>query len=207
MLKPQNSNQFPERYKRHIVGTLAPDEIDVAYKGYSFGLNLCSVTSSQTMFARRVFELCASNTVVFSNYAKGIRNYFGDLVICTNNLEYAQKRYSELEKDNNFEKLRLLALRKTLREHLYEDRLDRIVHCVFGTHLKRELPHVIIINGGRSTYEKERVKRMFERQTYEKKLLVNQKEVPLEYDGFIGVFSSDDYYGVNYITDMMLSCR
>ncbi len=35
------------------------------------------------MFARRVFELMASNTLVVSNYSKGVRLLFGELVIAS----------------------------------------------------------------------------------------------------------------------------
>ncbi|MEA3419418.1 MAG: DUF3880 domain-containing protein [Campylobacterota bacterium] len=77
------SNIFPKKYYPLIRGTLAYSEIDKAYKGYEYAINLNSITRSPTMFSRRVFELLASNTLVLSNYAEGIRYIFGDLVIAT----------------------------------------------------------------------------------------------------------------------------
>ena len=64
--------KFPEEFNSYIIGTLAYDEINLAYKGYDIALNLNTIKNSQTMFARRVFELLASNTTVFSNYSQGI---------------------------------------------------------------------------------------------------------------------------------------
>lgn len=74
------SRIFPEMFRDMVRGNLPFDQIDRAYKGYRFGLNMNSVKCSSTMFARRCYELMASNTLVFSNYARGIRNIFGDLI-------------------------------------------------------------------------------------------------------------------------------
>ena len=43
-------------------------------------LNINTVTDSDTMFARRVFELMSSNTLVISNYSEEW-NCFGDNII------------------------------------------------------------------------------------------------------------------------------
>ncbi len=56
--------RFPDRYAEHIRGTLAPGDVPEAYKRYRFGLNMNSVKQSTTMFARRVFELMGSGTLV-----------------------------------------------------------------------------------------------------------------------------------------------
>ena len=75
--------QFPEEYQPYIVGTLPFDQIDKAYKGYRYAINLNSIKQSQSMFARRVFELLGSNTITISNFSRGVRLLFGDLVITT----------------------------------------------------------------------------------------------------------------------------
>src|SRR5690606_28185715 len=53
---------FPDKYLDRIVGTLAPERVADTYRRYSYAINLNSVKQSQTMFARRVLELLASNT-------------------------------------------------------------------------------------------------------------------------------------------------
>lgn len=50
---------FPEEFKKFIVGTLPVKDINKAYKGYKYAINLNSIKQSQTMFARRVYELLA----------------------------------------------------------------------------------------------------------------------------------------------------
>ena len=202
---------FPEFYKPYILGRLENDDIDIAYKGYEYGLNLNSVTQSQTMFARRVFELLASNTVVIGNYSRGVRNYFGDLTICTDSEKKVADSLDWLSTDDTFRKYRLLGLRKVLTAHLTEDRLDEIVQKVFGVSLKKAQPLVHVYAVCKEESERKRVRQMFDRQTYKRcKLIFLDEENTINEGGdeiFITCFSAKDYYGSNYLTDMMLSIR
>ena len=201
-------NKFPPEYGRYILGTLPPKEIDVAYKGYVYGLNMCSVTQSSTMFARRAFELGASNTLIIGNYAYGLKRFFGDLVISTDDMEEAGQLFDEHFTGPNARRIRLLMLRKVLREHLYEDRLDRIVHIVFGVHLKRALPEIYIVDVSSDPEARKSVWENFERQTYSARHLIRPEEITqVPDDAFVGIFSSNDHYGDNYLTDMIYSLR
>ena len=104
---------FPEDYQKYILGTLPYDQIDIAYKGYEYGINMNSVKQSQTMFARRVFELMASNTLVVSNFSRAMRIQFGDLVISSDDeSEIINRIDSSLESNDKMDKIKLLALRK-----------------------------------------------------------------------------------------------
>ena len=220
---------FPEHYNPYILGKLDPSEIDVAYKGYSYGVNMNSVNQSQTMFARRVFEMMASNTVTVGNYARGTKNYFGDLTICTDD-EVTLKKY--LDKYCNDERTmrnyRLQGLRKVLLRHLYEDRLDYIVNKIFGISLKRKLPLVTVVAYAKTKEEAAGVHTAFTSQTYENKqlLLVTSQSIvggnivciseadakekklsELTSEGWLAYFNPEDYYGKNYLLDMVLTLR
>ena len=94
--------QFPEKYRPYIVGTLPFEKIDRAYKGYRFGINLNSIKQSQTMFARRVPELLASNTLAVSNYSRAVRMMFGDLVVATDNAAELETRLRRLLDDPDY---------------------------------------------------------------------------------------------------------
>ena len=72
---------FPEKYLPYINPRLSHSELDAAVKGSRYALNINTVTQSETMFARRVFELMSSNTLVISNYSKGMERLFGDAVV------------------------------------------------------------------------------------------------------------------------------
>ncbi len=223
-------HKFPERYDPYILGKLAPSEIDVAYKGYNFGINMNSCPQAQTMFARRVFELMASNTIVVGNYARGVKNYFGDLTFCTDDaktLKLGLEQYCADE--NQVDKLRLLGLRKVLREHLCEDRMDEILQKVYGRSLKKALPSVGVYSRVETQQQADRVISMFRNQEYDKKSLIlvsdGQLNVPagiqtvtaqafdeqpvekLIQEDFAACFAADDWYGKNYLTDLVLTVR
>ena len=220
-------HKFPERYDPYILGRLEPSEIDIAYKGYVYGINMNSSPQSQTMFARRVFELMASNTLVVGNYCRGVKNYFGDLTFCTDDEKTLRKAFEQYCKDrDSADKLRLLALRKVLKEHLCEDRLDYIVQKAWGCSLKKELPEIVVYARVKNQKQADRAAAMFRKQNYENKKLILAGDVTgisgadisickqAEFDSmaiaegdFWACFSPEDWYGENYLLDLALATR
>ena len=182
-----------------------------------------SVNQSQTMFARRVFEMLASNTITVGNYSRGVKNLFGDLTICTDDSTEMNRQLSlYCSNETTSRKYRLAGLRSVLSQHLYEDRLNYIAEKVFGKTLKRILPKVVIFSNDENVVES------FNKQTYEnKKLFIistfEKKEENIEYiteekakdliissfesNTFVGVMNSNDYYGKNYLKDLVLALR
>lgn len=226
---PKPEFSFPVEYNSCILGSLDSSEIDIAYKGYNFGINMNSVEQSQTMFARRVFEMLASNTVTVGNYSRGVKNLFGDLTICTNDTLTLKKDLKDKCNDEvEFRKYRLQGLRKVLEQHLYEDRLNYIVKQVFGVEIKESLPKVVLI-AYPTTANLDRVLTMFRNQTYFDKHLyvigdfgeINETGVEvlkekewlskdvyeLPMDGYVGVLNDENYYGSSYLLDLALTVR
>ena len=72
---------IPDKYKKYEKPSIPNKDIGKAYKSSIFGLNFNTVVDSETMFARRVFELMSSNTLVLSNYSKGMDKMFGNNVL------------------------------------------------------------------------------------------------------------------------------
>lgn len=227
---------FPESYHKYIVGTLPASEIDRAYKGYDFGINLNSVTNSQSMFARRVFELLASNTRIVSNFAPGLKRFFGDLVIATNSGAEALRRIRTQEEIGVVDRLRLAGLRKVMQEHCYSHRLMRIAGKL-GVEVKDStaLPSVTVLAKAKDRAEAERLLSQFESQTYRHARFVlivsdevvhQEMELPdraigltssdvgskmlarfVEPGSWVTGFSSADHYGQNYLADLVLASR
>ena len=224
---------FPESYAPLIKGGLAFEDIDVAYKGYRYGINLNSVKQSQTMFARRVFDLLGCNTVTISNFSRGLRLLFGDLVLATDNGVELQRRlapYRGRDNVSNYRKFRLLGLRKVLGEHTYADRLAYIMSKMGGCSAIKRMPEIRVLSHVTSMEQAGRVVQAFRRQVYDSKhlyLLVtedtaqavagiygddisvlsraqSQALIPAEaWSGsYLAVFSSRDYYGPTYLTDL-----
>lgn len=74
-------NKYPEKYLPYTRPAIPYVATADAYKKSRYGITMNTVTDSETMFARRVFELAASGAVVLSNSARGVKNFFGDSVI------------------------------------------------------------------------------------------------------------------------------
>lgn len=78
---PSPAYNFPAEYEQFTRPSIPyPDTAD-AYRKSRFGITLNTVTNSRTMFARRVFELAASGSIVISNSALGVKEFFGESVI------------------------------------------------------------------------------------------------------------------------------
>lgn len=117
---------WPEKYQAFIKPGQPHDQMPAVYKSSVIGLNFNTVTDSSTMFARRVFELMSSNTLVVSNYAKGVEEMFGDLVV------FADREPDRLQSltEGGIDRLREAALTKVLKEHTYKQRWNYVLECI-----------------------------------------------------------------------------
>ena len=225
---------FPESYQSYIVGNLPYDQIDKAYKGYRYAINLNSIKHSQTMFARRAYELLASNTLTVSNYSRGIELMFGELVLNSDGGQQIVERLNRIEQDSVFcRKFQLQALRKVLLNHTYQDRLGYILQKAGLLEKAPLLPQLVIAAYASSKERAERILTSFHQQQYSHKqlLLVIAEQVELAEQSdnvqlltvdaiknarfgqllpagsWFGFMVADDYYGPNYLTDLALATR
>jgi len=227
--------QFPAEYQPFIVGTLPYSEIDKAYKGYYYSINLNSIKQSQSMFARRVFELLASNTITVSNFSRGVRAMFGELVFTGDSgSELVRRLKSVAGNPLKVKQLRLMALRKIMLEHTYQDRLAYIYSKVSDTPLEIMLPAICVTGYARSIEECIALMQHFTRQEYGNKRLVVVTTNGLDTSGlesqdsvtllsasdaeqlrlrevcggaWLSVMVAEDYYGPHYLTDIIIATR
>lgn len=226
--------QFPVAYQPFIVGTLPFNEIDKAYKGYRYSINLNSIKQSQTMFARRVYELLGSNTITVSNFSRGVRLLFGELVLASDNGNEIVGRLQRMDEEAE-QKLRLSGLRKVMLEHTYRHRLTYVVRKALGWSLEDTLPTMVVVASVGSEEEYRWVLDRYQAQRYERKRLrlvthaglarepssergqetisVLTREVAdtlflgelVEQDAWLVMMTADDYYGPNYLLDLALA--
>lgn len=137
--KPNPDFEFPSKYKNSIKPGLPFNEISQAYKSGIFGLNLNSVKDSQSMFARRVFDLISSYTHVVSNYSPAIRLLFGDLVTCSddpvfirNRLEWLRNDPPNLPAGSRLNYRNQVAFRKICRQHSTSVRLQHLASKIWS---------------------------------------------------------------------------
>jgi glycosyltransferase involved in cell wall biosynthesis/spore maturation protein CgeB len=224
--------RFPERYEQYVVGSLDPSRIDYAYKGYRFALNLNSVKQSQSMFARRAYELLASGTVTLSNYARGLRVMLGDLVPMTDGSARAAEIVAGLRDDAvRYDRLRLMGLRKVHAEHTYRERLRYVVAAVTGAPYELELPSVLVVARVASTEQLDQVDMTVRAQSGVRARLVvvtqeaavaaeaGRREVGVaeagasladlttSEDAGVAVLDARDWYGPTYLQDLVLASR
>ncbi|MDX1766155.1 MAG: glycosyltransferase [Candidatus Saccharimonadales bacterium] len=119
-------HSWPERYKKFLHPSKPHNEMPQVYKSSKFGLNFNTVTESPTMFARRVFELMSSNTLVISNYSKGVNAMFGDLVVFP---DRNPERLKSLTSDE-IDSIRHKALHEVLEKHTYKQRWRSILKTI-----------------------------------------------------------------------------
>ncbi|WP_161495164.1 glycosyltransferase [Advenella sp. S44] len=227
---PHPHLKFPEKYDASIVGCLPVEEIDKAYKGYKFGINMNTIKYSQTMFARRVYELMASNTIVVSNFSRGLRTLFGDLVVSSDARSELMERLKRLCEDEvYYRKFRLLGLRKVLSEHTYSHRLAFVLSKITRKNLALPDPSIAVVGFAATRGDMKILVNSFDQQNYPNKKLYIVTNLPvsgteqqglatvvtdaselmpaLRRDGaqFVAPISKKDYYGINYLTDLALA--
>ena len=218
---------FPEEFQGDIKGCLPHNKLDRAYKGCRFGITVNTIKQSQTMFARRAIELMASNTVVVSNFSKGLRMLFGDHVISSDSAVELEHRLAPLFSDDGaYRRHRLVALRKVLTEHTYEHRLAYLASKLLGQPFAAAQPRVALLAEPENEGAAQRLIAVLERQTWVHARLV-LVGVPLGADhprvvcvsdraaalssladfDYVAPICAADYYGPDYLTDLVLATR
>ncbi|MGE8048826.1 glycosyltransferase [Pseudomonas monteilii] len=228
----KTETQFPAEYDHFIRGHLPFDQIDQAYKGYRFALNINTVKHSQSMFARRVFELMACNTIVVSNESRGMRIFFGDLVIASDDPRALENEIRPLwNHDVTYRKRCLMALRKVLSEHTYEHRLEYIKTRIKRERWTNKFSEILILSTVNTPESEQKVIENFQRQTIPCRLMLlrnytaghatpsdprinvfaqksnflrSVKSALSELD-WVSFFSAEDTYGEHYLTDLLLA--
>lgn len=127
---------YPIKYQQFLNPGVHFNQMPNVYKESSLGLNINTVTNSPTMFARRVFELMSSNTLVFSNFSKAVDLLFGDSVIFLD-------RDVNLDKFD-FEEIREKNLYNVLENHTYSNRFKQILNTV-GINYNYKSDRIILI--------------------------------------------------------------
>lgn len=176
---------FPKKFRSYIKGKLEYKDIDKAYKGYKLMVNLNTVKSSPTMFARRVFEGLACGTPIISNYSEGMVNTFGSLVHVVENKGDGREFIKKLKNEDLYiRKIQLDGIREVFEKHTYKHRLKFILD-------KLNLPYedkdtsITLFALAKSKDDFQNIINIYERQTYKFKKLVIMLE---KFDGYIDLY-------------------
>lgn len=135
---------FPTEYQRYLNPPVPHAAVAEVYKESDIGMTINTETESETMFARRIFELMACNTYVVSNYSAGVEKFFG------NNVAFLDRDAATLTAltPEAMERAKAENLELVLSEHTYRARLEYIYEIAgieyensAGTSLVVEIRH------------------------------------------------------------------
>lgn len=119
--------KFPDKYRKNIVGYIAPDEIHNIYKKYKLAINVNTITNSSTMCSRRVFEILGCGTPIVSGPSLALNKYFGDLIVATDDMIKIENEIKRLLIDDKYyQEKRNKIIDKILKEHTYEKRFKDV---------------------------------------------------------------------------------
>src|SRR5690606_9136220 len=164
---------FPAGYQELVVGTLPVSPIERAYQGCRSGITVNTVKQSQSMFARRAFELLACNTVTISNFSRGLKLMLGELVVCGDSAGsiagLLRKRTSSEREERCF---RLAGLRKVMDQHTYAHRLAYLAGKVLGRPAEVPAPPLVVLCAVDTQADVERALQTFDAQSAASRTLV-----------------------------------
>ena len=177
------NHAFPDKYLSYIHSRLPHDQLDVAYKGSKYALNFNTVTKSDTMFARRALELMSSNTLVISNYSKGLEQLFGDNIVFTDGT--TPLALSDIEKK------REQCLYAVLNHHTYRHRFEQILDDIALPYL-HTVPLVALYYNVSSVEDASIATKHFHSMDWDNKqcvLILNKDCSPAELQGVVCNFN------------------
>ncbi len=154
---------YPEKYKKYTVPPIDYKDTSNIYKRLKWAININTITESETMFARRVFELALSNTNIISNYSKGMKNIFKDGVFI---LE--EDNFPTLNED--YEDKRLNNLYTVLENHTYYERWKYILDTIDFPYKEKRKDVSVIFEADKEDLGK--IKAKFDKLEYNDKKLV-----------------------------------
>ena len=72
-----SSKPFPRKYREYVQDGVNYEDLGEIYRKATYVINVNTVSGSNTMFSRRVYEAVACGAIIVSNESKGLRSQFG----------------------------------------------------------------------------------------------------------------------------------
>lgn len=124
--------QFPTPYDSAVRGSLTYPQMLSAYRGYKAFLNVNSVVTSPSMFARRIFEIEACGTSVVTMPSPATSRFLPeDALAVARDREEAYWTLRALVRNPELgDRMAYLAQREIWRKHTYTKRVDQVLEAV-----------------------------------------------------------------------------
>lgn len=206
--------QFPTQYEKHVIGSLPYEAMVKAYRQHKIFLNVNSVVSSQTMCARRVFELSACKTAVVGVRSQAVESvYPSDEVLQVETYSDAENVFTKLLDDEWFRRrVTQRAWRRTLAQHTYAHRMQQILALIHGHHPPQPTNIHIFTKGDRTNrpFQEDITKQEF--KLLDVPVTITQSVLSdgpgaAPRDAYVAVMDSAYRYGRHYLLDLFLTLR
>ena len=190
---------YPAKYMKYQAPAVDHDSLQKIHKLYDWCININTVKDSATMFANRVYELQANGNLLISNYSLGVSNTFPNVFLVHDQKEVGLI-LNGFTADEIYER-QTAGVRRVMTGETCYDRVAEMLH-VAGLAEPPPVRKALVI----ATKATERVKEMFELQTYGSKELTDLDHVTPEMYAeadVVAFFDADADYGAYYLEDMV----
>ena len=125
------TKSFPLKYHKFINKKLDYDKLCDLTKHYKIMLNVNTITDSNTMFSRRVYEGLSTGCIVLSTASKGIKKKFKNIVQITNSKKETEKYIHKiLQNKDEYDNLSHKCYTSIIDSENYETRFKEIVNIL-----------------------------------------------------------------------------
>ncbi len=190
---------YPKKYLRFQSPAIDHDPLQKIHKLFNWCININTVKGSATMFANRVYELQANGNLLISNYSLGVSNAFPNVFLIHDQREV--KRILNCITDDEIYERQTAGVRRVMTGETCYDRVAEMLQTV-GLAEPPPVRRVLVV----ATRTTDRVREMFELQTYPAKTLTDLDHVTPELYAaadIVAFFDADADYGAYYLEDMV----
>lgn len=120
-------SSFPSKYSRMVKPKLTYAGVNQVANNYKIMFNVNTITESNTMFSRRVYEGLASGCCIISTMSVGIETKFKDIVYISKNMNDTTRLLKHILNDSMTEHLSFLSHRSVIKTDNYKVRFKKIL--------------------------------------------------------------------------------
>lgn len=190
---------YPAKYGPYLLPALELNRLRLVHRLFDWAVNINSITTSETMFANRAYELQAMGNLMISNRSTGMQKTFPGIFVAETVADVADilDSYS----DEIVRRFQASGVRRVMTGETCYDRIGELL-AVAGFGRPDPSCHVLVL-AERLT---ERIRRQFEEQSYVDRELMELGDLtPEAYAraGAIAFFGDRPEYGRFYLQDMI----
>lgn len=193
------SYRFPRRFRKYIRPCMPHDELQAFHKQYEWSINVNSVTTSETMFAGRCYELLACGCPVISNFSIGMLHRLPEVVIA-DSVAFVTKVVRE-STSRQMQMRRAAGIRRVMTGETCYDRIAAILRAV-GFDAEVQVRSVAVVVPKRALS----LQAAFDAQTYANRHLYEESEFTPDVwsrHDYVIFWLADETYGPCHLQDLV----